>query len=184
MDSVFFNMNVKILPTRFCLGLEDAGVSEKKDVVFVGLACTAICTVYDRMYGDFPAKNTVCTPYMPRVGQNRIYTPYMTVYLVISLPKIPYIHRIYMVLANPIYAYGSGQPQVFGFDVWTRPLPASLAFELAALPQCRIPGCICHPPLQFHLRLPKSGSLIRSACSVPVICLKMRVSSAQLVLCQ
>ena len=37
-----------------------------------------------------------------RVGQNRTYTPYMTVYLVISLPKIPYIHRIYMVLANPI----------------------------------------------------------------------------------
>ena len=37
-----------------------------------------------------------------RVGQNRIHTPYMTVYLVISLPKIPYIHRIYI--------YGSGQP--------------------------------------------------------------------------
>ena len=36
-----------------------------------------------------------------RVGQNRIYTPYMTVYLLISLHKIPYIHRIYMVLANP-----------------------------------------------------------------------------------
>jgi hypothetical protein len=35
-----------------------------------------------------------------RVGQNRIYTPYMTVYLEISLPKISYIHRIYMVLAN------------------------------------------------------------------------------------
>ena len=27
----------------------------------------------------------------------------MTVYLVNSLPKIPYIHRIYRVLANPIY---------------------------------------------------------------------------------
>ena len=39
---------------------------------------------------------------MSRVGQNRIYTPYLTVYLVISLPKIPYVHRIYMVLANPI----------------------------------------------------------------------------------
>jgi len=38
---------------------------------------------------------------MCRVGQNRINTPYMTVYLVNSLPKIPYIHRIYMVLANP-----------------------------------------------------------------------------------
>jgi hypothetical protein len=29
-----------------------------------------------------------------------MYAPYMTVYLLISLPKIPYIHR-YMVLANP-----------------------------------------------------------------------------------
>jgi hypothetical protein len=38
-----------------------------------------------------------------RVGQNRIYAPYMAVYLVISLPKIPYIHRIYMVLAKPTH---------------------------------------------------------------------------------
>jgi hypothetical protein len=38
---------------------------------------------------------------MCRVGQDRVYTPYMTVYLVISRPKIPYIQRIYMVLANP-----------------------------------------------------------------------------------
>ena len=30
----------------------------------------------------------------------------MTVYLVISLPKISYIHRIYTVLANPIHALG------------------------------------------------------------------------------
>ena len=37
---------------------------------------------------------------MYRVGQNRIFAPYMTVYLVISLPKILYIHRM----------YGSGQP--------------------------------------------------------------------------
>jgi len=39
---------------------------------------------------------------MSRVGQNRIYTPYMTVYLVISAPKMPYVNRIYMVLAWPI----------------------------------------------------------------------------------
>jgi hypothetical protein len=38
-----------------------------------------------------------------RVGQNRIFTLYMTVCLVISLPKIPFIHRIYMVLASPSY---------------------------------------------------------------------------------
>ena len=42
--------------------------------------------------------NIIC-----RVGQNCIYTPYMTVHLVISLPKLPYIHRIYMVLSNPNY---------------------------------------------------------------------------------
>ena len=36
-----------------------------------------------------------------RVGQNRIFTFIYTVYLVISKPKIPYVHRIYMVLANP-----------------------------------------------------------------------------------
>jgi hypothetical protein len=41
---------------------------------------------------------------LSRVGQNHIYTPYMTEYLVISLPKIPYIYRIYMVLANPNHA--------------------------------------------------------------------------------
>ena len=29
----------------------------------------------------------------------------MTVYSVISLPKIPYIHRIHMVLANPMYIH-------------------------------------------------------------------------------
>jgi len=46
-----------------------------------------------------------------RVGQNRIYAPYMTVYLVISLPKIPYIHRIYMVLAKPTY---------FAWDRWNK----------------------------------------------------------------
>ena len=31
-----------------------------------------------------------------RVGQNRIFTPYMTVCLVNTLHKIPYIHRIYI----------------------------------------------------------------------------------------
>jgi hypothetical protein len=30
-----------------------------------------------------------------------IYTPYMTVYLVISLPEIPCVHRKYIALANP-----------------------------------------------------------------------------------
>jgi hypothetical protein len=67
------------------------------------------------------------------VGQNRIYTPcmtiylvislpkipfiyapYMTIYLVISLPKMPYMHRIYMVLANPTYVLHTVYDRVFG----------------------------------------------------------------------
>jgi len=29
-----------------------------------------------------------------RVGQNLIFAPYMTVCMVVSLPKIPYVHRM------------------------------------------------------------------------------------------
>ena len=39
---------------------------------------------------------------LSRVDQNRIHTPYMTEYLAIFLPKIPYVRRVYI--------YGSGQP--------------------------------------------------------------------------
>jgi len=38
-----------------------------------------------------------------RIVHNRMYTPYLTVFLVISLPKIPYTHRIYMALVNSTY---------------------------------------------------------------------------------
>ena len=51
--------------------------------------------------------------HMCRVGQNRIYTPYLTVYMVNSLPKIPYTHRmyiytvcIYIYIYIYIYMYG------------------------------------------------------------------------------
>jgi hypothetical protein len=37
---------------------------------------------------------------MTRVGQDRIYKPNMTAYLVISLPKIPYIQSVCVALAN------------------------------------------------------------------------------------
>jgi hypothetical protein len=41
---------------------------------------------------------------MHRVGGNRTCTPYMTVCMVTSLPKIPYTHRLYVCM------YGFGQP--------------------------------------------------------------------------
>ena len=40
--------------------------------------------------------------YMNKVGQNRIYKPYLIVCLVISPPKIPYTHRVHMVLASAL----------------------------------------------------------------------------------
>jgi hypothetical protein len=87
-----------------------------------------ISAPYDRMYGKFPGKNTVCTPcilinvwfwptlvvfhspwrgpecHIHRAGQNRLYTLYMTVYLGISLPKVPYAHRICVDCGQP-YIY-------------------------------------------------------------------------------
>ena len=50
-------------------------------------------TEFSRAQGTSPAA---------RVGQIHIYGPYMIIYSVTSLPKIPYSHRTYMVLANPI----------------------------------------------------------------------------------
>jgi hypothetical protein len=57
--------------------------------------------------------------YIRRVGPNRVYTPYMTVYLVISLPKISYIYRIHTVLANLIYTvciqyFWQGNHHIYG----------------------------------------------------------------------
>jgi len=55
------------------------------------------------------ARTNAQVRHISSVGQNRIYTPYMTVYLAISLLKIPFIHRIYiyiyMFLANPTHKY-------------------------------------------------------------------------------
>ena len=48
-----------------------------------------------------------------RVGQDREHAPYMTLYLVLSLPKIPYLHCIYKVLANPMYMRVYDTPVVF-----------------------------------------------------------------------
>jgi len=47
--------------------------------------CCIIIDTHSTLQSCKPAKQ------MPRAGQNRIYTPYMTVHLVISLPKTPYI---------------------------------------------------------------------------------------------
>jgi hypothetical protein len=66
------------------------------------------CCVHTAVLAGTPPFIKSCTVWcVSRVGQNRVYTPYMAVYLVIFLPEIhrtraPYIHRIHMVLANPM----------------------------------------------------------------------------------
>jgi len=52
-------------------------------------------------------------PAVLRVDQNRIYTPYKTVYLVISLPKIPCIQRIYIYIHIHKYLYVYGIQRMY-----------------------------------------------------------------------
>ena len=71
---------------------------------------------------------------MARVGQNRINTPYMTVYLVVSLPK-KRIYTVYIgfwpaiVMANPTNGHlgPHGSLEVTGNNYWL-----SFAFILSA----------------------------------------------------
>ena len=57
---------------------------------------------------------------MIRVGQNRIYTPYMTVYMVNSLPKRPYTHRIY-IWFWPTLGMIKNTGATFNFFLWCEP---------------------------------------------------------------
>ena len=72
------------------------GTSDLNDGRFLEGVCA------DETAGHLSAGTRGAGEHIIYVGLARtVYTPYMTVYLMISLPKIPYIHRIYMVLANP-----------------------------------------------------------------------------------
>ena len=70
-------------------------MSEKKHRTHRGAAIVR-CYVHDigKMSEKTHRTQSKAACVMRRVGQNRIYTPYMTVYMVISLPKTPYKHRI------------------------------------------------------------------------------------------
>jgi hypothetical protein len=88
--------------------------SQVKDPLQVSLANVQRCASNDepRLIGNETVKPQFYSGSVPtnvgggitRVGQNRIYTLYVTVSMVISLLKIPYVHCIY------VQMYGSGQP--------------------------------------------------------------------------
>jgi len=68
-----------------------------------------------------------------RVGQNHIWTLYMTVYLVISLPKKLYIHRICMVLFSVLEEVCRvGQNRI-----WTPYMTVCKVISLLKLPYMR-----------------------------------------------
>ena len=87
--------------------------------------------VYDRIFDDFPAENTV-------------YTLYMTVYLVIFLPKIRYVYTVYDRLfdeppaKNTVYTpyiYTIGQNRIYA--------PYMTVYLVTSLPKTPyILGCI------------------------------------------
>ena len=74
-----------------------------------------VCTVYEiahrkarvlQVYNEkIQQDRNSCQRHISRDGHNLNYEPYMTIYLAISLPKIPCIHCIYRVLANPTHFY-------------------------------------------------------------------------------
>jgi len=101
-----------------------------------------------------------------RVGQNRIYTPYMTVCMVISLFKIPYIYRINVCI------YGLGQPYTnVPIEKHTPltpliPFPTSVAISSLSSPQLRslpFPHLSCDMVALDHLVL---GVILLHLCGV------------------
>ena len=69
---------------RNLYGGEGVRLSRNKEIIRQRLSSVFLCVI------------TIC-----KVGQNRVYAPYMTVYLVIFLPTIPYnTYHVYMALAN------------------------------------------------------------------------------------
>jgi hypothetical protein len=58
------------------------------------LPCLIVIWVVMQCFDSHALNSPISGSCMHRVGQNRIFTPYMTVYMVIFLPKIPYTHPI------------------------------------------------------------------------------------------
>ena len=80
--------------------------------VFVGWPELYICTVYDRIFGDFPAKTSVYTPSIFGSGQPYKYAVYIYIY-------------IYSVMANPSVE-----------STWQRVMPSQLIHIAIPLGGC------------------------------------------------
>ena len=106
----WFNLLSASVATRLTLVCLQVGLARTvyTPYIFYATVCVATELIY-RARAQQPPYHTYTCLLTSRVGQNRIYTPFMTVYLVIFLSKKPYTHHTYMVLANPTYMF---------WDVW------------------------------------------------------------------
>jgi len=101
---------------------------------------------------------------MTTVGQDRVYTPCMTVYLVIFLPRIPCMHCICIVLANPTNAYDwPGPPSVstpFLFGFWQ----VRLSLCMVVYTNTRWPWCSSGYVTVLPNKLPNAAAVVDVVC--------------------
>ena len=102
-----------------------------------------------------------------RVGQNRLYTPYMTIFVVISLQKMLYTHRIYIYIYIYIYISWS----TLEIRCWFQQTTQALAFaishrtEIVTLPWREMFVCTAIP--YFSTYKPFSSSYCFSTIASP-----------------
>ena len=116
----------------------DGKLASFQDVARAGLARTVYIYVYiHRIFGDFQAKNTVCTPYIYGSGQNHTYIRYFGQE---NHQIYGHMRCIYTVLANPIYIrciYG-----IFGREITKYTVICSVYTRFG--PTLRVSGVVNH----------------------------------------
>jgi hypothetical protein len=147
-------INIRFWPTLLvCHDVLILAVPPFLFVSCVGLAKLYICTVYDRIYGDFPAKNTVCTLYIhinvwfwPTLLMCHC-TPVMQHQLLchISLPAVVHAHK-----AMPAVLFST----------------LSISYVLAHQQSLRIK--VTQLTLSLHACLPTKPGNKSNAASVPL----------------
>ena len=86
---------VFVIYTQHCVCYIHAALCFKPILQVLPAIPNKVCTLK-----AWPIMQRMHTPYVG-LPYPYICTPYMTVYLVESLPRIPYIRRVYLILANP-----------------------------------------------------------------------------------
>jgi hypothetical protein len=118
-------------PSQQCSASFLHGICERESNCCLDRTVARFCSERPLMINDKAALGRLL---VFRVGQNRIHTPHMILYLVISLPNIPYIHRILMVSANPTGVLKCSNAANVHVLTYTTLAPCSPMYQLAQVP--------------------------------------------------